>query len=79
MGRGLCSANGARLWEPLCSAAQPGRHNTVVSALLLDALTLPRVCSSCEMIFGQAPPPIEEDKVYMQPCFTTQVGMPVLG
>lgn len=31
------------------------------------------------MIFGQAPPPIEEDKVYMQPCFTTQVGIPVLG
>lgn len=30
---------------------------------------------SCEMIFGQAPPPIEEDKVYMQPCFATQCNL----
>lgn len=31
------------------------------------------------MIFGQAPPPIEEDKVYMQPCFATQVGGALVG
>ncbi|KAI8102171.1 hypothetical protein M9435_005777 [Picochlorum sp. BPE23] len=24
----------------------------------------------CEMIFGQAPPPVEEDPVYNQPCFS---------
>lgn len=26
----------------------------------------------CEMIFGQAPPPLEEDPVYTQPCFASQ-------
>lgn len=25
------------------------------------------------MVFGQAPPPIAEDKVYFQPCFVRQV------
>ena len=24
----------------------------------------------CEMIFGQSPPPLEEDPVYNQPCFS---------
>jgi hypothetical protein len=24
---------------------------------------------SCEMIFGQAPPPIEQDEIYNAPCF----------
>jgi hypothetical protein len=24
---------------------------------------------SCEMIFGQAPPPLEEDPALQQPCF----------
>lgn len=26
------------------------------------------------MVFGQAPPPIEQDKVYNQPCFVRQVS-----
>jgi hypothetical protein len=26
---------------------------------------------SCEMVFGQTPPPIEEDKAFKQPCFAT--------
>jgi len=30
---------------------------------------------SCEMIFGQAPPPIEEDKIYTQPCFANQCAI----
>lgn len=30
---------------------------------------------SCEMIFGQAPPPIEQDKVYDQPCFVRQCNL----
>lgn len=29
------------------------------------------------MIFGQAPPPIEQDKVYDQPCFVRQVRLNV--
>lgn len=32
-------------------------------------------CSSCEMRFGVPPPPLEQDKLYNQPCFTTQVGL----
>lgn len=34
---------------------------------------------SCEMRFGVPPPPIEEDKVYSQPCFTTQVRARLLS
>ena len=30
---------------------------------------------SCEMIFGQAPPPLEEDPVYKQPCFVPQCSL----
>ena len=29
---------------------------------------------SCEMMFGQHPPALEADKLYNQPCFTSQVG-----
>ena len=25
---------------------------------------------SCDMIFGEAPPPIQEDQVMLQPCFS---------
>ena len=28
---------------------------------------------SCEMKFGVPPPPLEQEKVYSQPCFTKQV------
>ncbi|CAG9461679.1 unnamed protein product [Pedinophyceae sp. YPF-701] len=31
---------------------------------------------SCEMIFGQAPPPIEEDEAYQQPCFVGKCSVP---
>lgn len=52
---------------PLCSC----------SPNLPATFPCPARCSfedlSCEMIFGQAPTPIEEDKVYNQPCFTRQV------
>ena len=27
------------------------------------------------MIFGQAPPPLEQDPVYNQPCFVTQCSL----
>ncbi|PSC73082.1 beta-carotene isomerase chloroplastic-like [Micractinium conductrix] len=30
---------------------------------------------SCEMIFGEAPPPVELDKVYDQPCFLKQCNL----
>ncbi|EFN57026.1 hypothetical protein CHLNCDRAFT_57404 [Chlorella variabilis] len=30
---------------------------------------------SCEMVFGRAPPPVELDKVYSQPCFTKQCNL----
>ncbi|GAQ83133.1 hypothetical protein KFL_001370030 [Klebsormidium nitens] len=30
---------------------------------------------SCEMVFGQVPPPIEEDKAFQQPCFATLCSM----
>ena len=28
---------------------------------------------SCEMIFGQLPPPLEQDEAYLQPCFSKYV------
>jgi hypothetical protein len=30
---------------------------------------------SCDMIFGQAPPPLEHDPVYTQPCFVPQCSL----
>lgn len=30
---------------------------------------------SCEMVFGQHPPPVEQDPVYNQPCFSTQCNI----
>ncbi|GAB4815549.1 hypothetical protein N2152v2_002595 [Parachlorella kessleri] len=30
---------------------------------------------SCEMAFGQYPPPVEQDKVYNQPCFAKQCNL----
>ncbi|GFR45906.1 hypothetical protein Agub_g7362 [Astrephomene gubernaculifera] len=30
---------------------------------------------SCDMIFGQAPPPLEADPVYTQPCFAVQCNI----
>jgi hypothetical protein len=30
---------------------------------------------SCEMVFGQAPPPLEQDPVYTQSCFVPQCSL----
>lgn len=30
---------------------------------------------SCEMFFGRPPPPVEQDKMYNQPCFTKQCNL----
>ena len=34
---------------------------------------------SCEMIFGQAPPPLEQDPAYSQPCFVPACSLAQRG
>ena len=31
---------------------------------------------SCDMLYGQMPPPIEQDEAYLEPCFTQHCSIP---
>ena len=71
--------------HPCCTAVLPALQ------FFTDTFGLPLYMEpnfedlSCEMMFGQHPPALEADKLYSQPCFTSQVcvcvggGMPLCG
>lgn len=69
------------LEQSKCVAMCTNMCKLPTQSLFTDKLGLPVTMKpnfedlSCEMIFGQKPPPFEEDEVYNQPCFVNHCAI----
>ncbi len=60
-------------FQRACVRMAPAPHSEVATLHVpLPRPSRPFQDLSCEMIFGQAPPPLEQDPAYSQPCFALQ-------